>query len=221
MSVHTLPEFGGDTPLHLAAGRGHWPMVRYLLSLRDPDVAHSLAAASRAASAETATTTATATSMTPSTSSGSSSGAAIGAPPVVSASAARTGIGTRAQRFPSFLVNWPGRVLRHESYSQTFARSHFPPIPPPHIPPGLVLFAAIPRPQLRSPATAGATASKAQREERSNVVHINDRNAKGRAPAHAPIVSGNRCLFSFLPSLPHHRLPGLEPTNRSTNQLGP
>lgn len=32
ISAITHPDYGGDTPLHIAAERGHWPLVTYLLS---------------------------------------------------------------------------------------------------------------------------------------------------------------------------------------------
>jgi ankyrin repeat protein len=69
VSAQTHPDHGGDTPLHMAAERGHWPMVAYLLSVRD----QTFDAA--AASQPPPTTPAPA--------------ASSGAPPVISA---RTGI---------------------------------------------------------------------------------------------------------------------------------
>jgi ankyrin repeat protein len=70
VSARTHADHGGDTPLHVAAERGHWPMVGYLLSIRDESAGHDAAAAAAQAPASDPTPVAAATS---------------GAPPVVSA----------------------------------------------------------------------------------------------------------------------------------------
>jgi ankyrin repeat protein len=86
VSAHTHSDHGGDTPLHVAAERGHWSMVGYLLSIRDESAAHDAAAAAAA--------------QAPSSDPTPVAAAASGAPPVVSAG--RTS--TRANFFVVFAL---------------------------------------------------------------------------------------------------------------------